>query len=91
MIELQWRGIAIVLLIVADVVFLRHHFLCSWTNIATNLLKDPTKSLKWLTCLVENQGEKDKCLSFAASLVVNQATVLAVLVLLSVSRLFGHH
>jgi hypothetical protein len=89
-IELQWRGIAIVLLIVADVVFFAIIFVFM-DDIETNMLKDPTKSLKWLTCLVENQGDKDKCLSFAASLVVNEATVLAVLVLLSVSHLLGHH
>jgi hypothetical protein len=87
-IELQWRGIAIVLLIIADVIFFAVVFVFM-DDIETNVLKDPTKSLKWLGCLMESQGDKNLCLSFAGSLVVNEATVMAVLILLSVSLLLG--
>ena len=83
-IELQWRGIAIVLLIIADVIFFSVVFVFM-DDIESNMLRDPTKALKWLECLVENSGDKDKCLSLASALVVNEATVMAVLVLLSVS------
>jgi 7 transmembrane receptor (Secretin family) len=82
-IELQWRGIAIVLLIIADVIFFAVIFVFMDNNEAT-LLKDPLKSQNWLVCLIENNGVKDKCLNFASSLVVNEATVMAVLILLSV-------
>ena len=83
-IELQWRGIAIVLLIIADVIFFAVVFVFM-DDIEANVLKDPTKSLKWLECLIESEGDKNLCLSFAGSLVVNEATVMAVLILLSVS------
>jgi hypothetical protein len=80
---LQWRGIAIVLLIIADVIFFAIIFVFM-DDLETNALKDPLKSLAWLECLVENLGAKDKCLKQGGSLVVNEATVMAVLVLLSV-------
>ncbi len=85
-IELQWRGIAIVLIIIADVIFFAIVFVFM-DDVETNLLKDPTKSLKWLSCLVESKGDKNMCLSFADALVVNEATVMAVLILLSVGLL----
>lgn len=84
--ELQWRGIAIVLLIVGDVIFFSVVFVFL-DDIETNLLKDPAKAATWLACLIENVGDKDQCLSLAAPLVVNEATVMAVLILLSVSNL----
>ena len=84
-IELQWRGIAIVLLIIADVVFFAVVFVFM-DETETTKLKDPEQSLGWLSCLVENHGDKNKCLDFAASIVVNEATVMAVLFLLSVSH-----
>jgi hypothetical protein len=87
-IELQWRGIAIVLLIIADVIFFAVVFVFM-DDIETNVLKDPTKSLKWLECLIESEGDKNLCLSSAGSLVVNEATVMAVLILLSVSFPLG--
>ncbi len=83
-IELQWRGIVIVLLIIADVVFFAVVFVFM-DDLETNILKNPTKSADWLTCLIQTGGNKNKCLSFAESLVVNEATVMSVLILLSVS------
>jgi hypothetical protein len=83
-IELQWRGIAIVLLIIADVIFFAVVFVFM-DDIEANLLKDPTRASKWILCIVEKNGDKDKCLDLADALVVNEATVMAVLVLLSVS------
>lgn len=82
--ELQWRGIAIVLLIIADVVFFAVVFVFM-DDLETNILKSPTKSEDWLACLVKTGGDKNACLSFASSLVVNEATVMSVLILLSVS------
>jgi hypothetical protein len=83
-IELQWRGIAIVLLIIADVIFFAVVFVFMDDTEAT-LLKDPLKSEAWLGCLIEAEGDKNQCLKFAQSLVINEATIMAVLVLLSVS------
>lgn len=85
-IELQWRGIAIVLLIIADVIFFSVIFVFM-DNTESNLQKDPTKAQSWLLCLIESKGDKNKCLDFATSLRINIATVMAVLVLLSVCYL----
>jgi hypothetical protein len=82
-IELQWRGIAIVLIIIADVVFFAVVFVFM-DDLETNIIKNPTKATKWLECLVETEGDKNACLSYAGSLVVNEATVMSVLILLSV-------
>ena len=83
-IELQWRGIAIVLLIIADVIFFAVVFVFM-DDLESNILKNPLKAETWLACLIENKGLKDQCLQFAGTLRVNEATVTAVLVLLSVS------
>jgi hypothetical protein len=83
-IQLQWRGISIVLLIVVDVIFFSVVF-AFMDDIETNLLKNPAKGEKWLLCLIEQKGKKEPCTHLAESLVVNEATVMAVLLLLSVS------
>lgn len=83
-IELQWRGIAIVLLIVADVVFFAVVFV-TLDNREQTIATNPDKALDWTTCLVLSGGDKNKCLDKAAKLIVNEAAVMAVLVLLSVS------
>ena len=82
--ELQWRGIVIVLVIIADVIFFAVVFVFL-DNIEAKLIDDPTKALPWLACLAGSKGDKNKCLKLADPLVVNIATVMAVLLLLSVS------
>jgi len=83
-IELQWKGISIVLLIIADVIFFAVVFVYM-DDTETNMQKEPARAQKWLLCLIGSKGDKNKCLPEASSLVINQATVMAVLVLLSVS------
>jgi len=85
--ELQWRGIAIVLIIIADVVFFSVVFVFL-DDIETNLVKDPTKGASWLLCLITSKGDKNQCLKFAEPLVVNEATVMAVLILLSTNGIW---
>ncbi|KAM3088373.1 hypothetical protein ACMFMG_000018 [Clarireedia jacksonii] len=87
-IELQWRGITIVLLIVADVIFFAIVFVFM-DDLATNILKDPTKAQVWLTCILRTGGDKNQCLPLASNLVVNEATVAAVLVLLSMNGIWA--
>jgi len=86
-IELQWRGIAIVLLIIADVIFFAVVFVFM-DDTEASLLKDPLKSEDWLGCLINAQGDKNKCLKSAQSLVINEATIMAVLVLLSMNGIW---
>jgi hypothetical protein len=87
-IALQWRGIAIVLIIIADVIFFSVIFV--FQDMTVHNIKTSTEGLespagKWATCLYVQKGDKNKCLHLAAPLVVNEATITAVLVLLGVS------
>lgn len=83
-IQLQWRGIAIVLIIIADVVFFSIVFVFL-DNKLQEAKENPALSLPWVECLLENNGDKTKCFAEAGGLVINQATDAAVLLLLAVS------
>lgn len=82
-ISMQWRGIAIVLIIIADVIFFSVVFVFQDTAVQ-NVKDDPTVAADWVFCLAAEQGDKNKCLQHASSIVVNEPTVTAVLLLLSV-------
>jgi hypothetical protein len=84
-ISLQWRGIAIVLIIIADVIFFSVVFVFQ-DNVVQSVTDDPTIAEDWGLCLIGNRGDKDKCLDKAGDLVINEATVTAVLLLLTVSN-----
>ncbi|KAH6998041.1 hypothetical protein BKA56DRAFT_607613 [Ilyonectria sp. MPI-CAGE-AT-0026] len=81
-ISLQWRGIAIVLIIIADVIFFSVIFVFQ-DNVVQSVTHDPKVGEDWVLCLIGASGQKDKCLDQARSLVVNVATVTAVLLLLA--------
>ena len=85
-VSLQWRGTAIVLIIIINVVFLSIVFV-QMDNTVTAALQDFGKAEPWLLCLVINGGDKTPCLNKVkqAGLVQNEGTVMAALVLLSVS------
>ncbi|KAL3424807.1 hypothetical protein PVAG01_04088 [Phlyctema vagabunda] len=86
-IELQWRGIAIVLLIIADVIFFAVVFVFLDNN-QQAIERNPAKAADWLLCLVRSDGDKNKCLDLASELVVNEATVMSVLLLLSMNGIW---
>ncbi|QSZ30005.1 hypothetical protein DSL72_004523 [Monilinia vaccinii-corymbosi] len=81
-IELQWRGIAIALVIVTDVIFFALVFVFM-DDLNTTILKNPLMAEKWLICLLRTAGNKTTCLPLAGEMVVNEATLGAVLILLS--------
>lgn len=83
-IALQWRGIAIVLIIIADVIFFSVVFVFL-DNVVQSVTNDPHVAENWVICLIANKGDKNKCLKEAGTIVVNEATVSAVLLLLGVS------
>lgn len=83
-IALQWRGITIVLIIVMDVIFFSVVFVFQDATVS-NVKEDPSLALDWITCLTVNRGNKDVCLDKSDSLVIPQATAVAVLILLAVS------
>ncbi|KIW22884.1 uncharacterized protein PV07_11134 [Cladophialophora immunda] len=83
-VELQWRGASIVLVIIAEVVF----FSVVFVSMDNSTKVDPAllqKSQPWLTCLVAHGGDKNKCLSLASGLVKSEGIVLAVLIVLGLS------
>lgn len=83
-IQLQWRGVAIAILIITDVIFFSVIFVFQ-DNTVQAATDDPTKSQEWILCLLTNNADKNKCLDKAGTLVVKMSTVGAVLLLLAVS------
>lgn len=85
-IALQWRGICIVLIIIADVIFFSIIFVFQDTAVQS-VKDDPKIAEDWILCLFEHKGDKNKCLDHAGDIVVSDATVMAVLLLLAVRAL----
>lgn len=83
-IALQWRGVMIVLIIITNVVCLAVVFV-SADNTERAALKNFGEAEPWLLCLVLNPTDRTACLDKTKGLVTNEATVTAVLILLSVS------
>lgn len=83
-VESQWRGASIVLVIIGEVVFFSVVFVSmdNSTQVNEHLLQ---KATPWLDCLVLAQGDKNQCLSYAKGLVKSEGVVLAVLIILGVS------
>ena len=83
-IELQWRGATIVLLIIGEVAFFSAVFVSmdNSTQTSADLLE---KATPWLTCLATSGGDKNKCLDLVGDMVRTEAVVLAVLIVLGVS------
>ncbi len=88
-IALQWRGTAIVLIIIVNVVFLAIVFV-QMDNTVTAAMQDLGRAEPWLLCLVLNQGDKSMCLDKVkqANLVTNEATVMAVLLIMSLNGIW---
>ena len=86
-IALHWRAIVIIMIILVNVFFLAAVFIKS-DNATSADLSDISRASAWLLCLVVSGGDKNTCLPEASSLVVNEATVMSVLYLLSVCSTF---
>lgn len=91
-IAVQWRGIVVVVIIIVNVVFLAVVFV-SMDSTEQSVMQDFGKAEPWLSCLVINGGDKNACLSKAKGLATPEPTVMAVLILMSVSgnlrRIYG--
>lgn len=81
--QLQWRGIATVLIIITDVIFFAVVFVFQ-DDTVQSVRNDPGLVNSWILCLVQNQGDKTPCLPEVSGFVVNTATIGAVLILLAV-------
>jgi len=84
-IQLQWRGAAIVLLIIGEVVFFAVVFVSmdNSSQVTTSLLKQATP---WLLCLASTGGNKTECLPKSQGLVQPERVVIAVLIALGVGH-----
>lgn len=76
--RLQWRGVAIVLVIIGNVIF----FAVVFVDL-NNAVKNTENAMPWVTCLLINMGDRSKCTKQASVIGPNGATLLAVLYLLS--------
>jgi len=86
-IQLQWRGIAIILIIVADVIFFSIVFVFQDTTVEA-VKHDQSIAEEWTKCIVLSGGDKAKCLHLAGSLAVDMPTVGAVLFLLGINGIW---
>ncbi|TEA18620.1 hypothetical protein C8034_v010418 [Colletotrichum sidae] len=86
-ISLQWRGIAIVLIIIADVIFFSVVFVFQ-DNTVQAVHDDQSIAQDWVLCLKSNGGDRTKCYDKAKSIVVNEATITAVLILLAMNGIW---
>ncbi|KAE8382706.1 hypothetical protein BDV26DRAFT_223693 [Aspergillus bertholletiae] len=80
--QLQWRGVALVLIIIANVIFFAVVFIRinNQTSITAENLE---RAQPWLLCLVSTQGDVKKCQSQAKAVGPNEAIILALMILLS--------
>lgn len=82
-IQLQWRSLAIAVLVLIIIVLLSVVFIVvdAETLAAAH---DSTLVLPWALCLVENQGNRDKCLKDVHGLAPNESLLIGTLLMLSI-------
>lgn len=83
-VQLQWKGACVVLLIIGEVIFFSVVFV-SMDNGAQIKGQMVEQAVEWGTCLFFNGGDKNACLPLAKPLVKPESLVLAVLICLGVS------
>ncbi|KAI7211144.1 hypothetical protein KC333_g7818 [Hortaea werneckii] len=81
---LQWRGICIVSIILIDVIFFSIVFVYL-DSIQMSVKNDWQKVEPWLLCLAAHPTDKNQCLHLVSPWLVSEATVVAVLILLSLA------
>lgn len=85
--QLQWRGVALVVVIIGNVIF----FAVVFVNLNNAVKPTPetmAKAEPWVACLTLTQGDRERCRKFADGIGPNAATLLAVLILLSLVGLW---
>lgn len=83
-VRLQWRGITVVLIILADVIFFCVVFVFQ-DNVVLSVTHSPQVGEDWGFCLIAAQGDKNECLEKVRKHVLSHQVIIAVLILLSVS------
>ena len=85
-IALQWRGIAVVSIILATVIFYAVVFAFQ-DNVVRSVTHRPEVAADWGTCLILEKGDKMKCMSKITKHIIAQEPIVATSILLSVSLL----
>lgn len=81
---LQWRGITVVVFILVDVIFFSVVFI--WLNNLTSHARDNvTELMPFIICLVKNPTDRTPCYKLGQELAVNESTVIAILMMLSIA------
>jgi hypothetical protein len=80
--QLQWRGVALVSIIIANVIFFAVVFI-NLDNAVAPTAANVKQATPWLMCLATTGGDREGCREYAAVIGPNEATVLAVVILLS--------
>jgi hypothetical protein len=81
---LQWRGILIVIFILVDVIFFSVVFI--WLNALQSHARDNLDGvMPWLLCLMEHPDDPKPCFDKGQDLAINQSTVSAILIMLSIA------
>ena len=80
---LQWRGVMVVILMIVAVVDFSVVFL-KLDAMQQQKKADPAEAKAWLSCLLINKGDKNKCLDLTGSVILNEPTILSVLFMVSV-------
>ena len=86
--RLQWRGVAIVFIIIAHVLFFCIVFI-KMNKATENTRVNFQKAAPWLMCLGFTQGDRKLCRKYAQTLGPNEATLLAVVILLALVGLWN--
>ncbi|KAL2885309.1 Frizzled/smoothened-like sans CRD protein B [Ceratocystis lukuohia] len=86
-VQLQWRGITIVLIILMDVIFFSVVFVYQDRTIE-DVRKHPEKATAWVSCLLRNSGDKGQCIDEASGLAVQLSTIVTVLILLAINGIW---
>ncbi|TGZ81776.1 hypothetical protein EX30DRAFT_354765 [Ascodesmis nigricans] len=81
-VALQWRGILIVIMILADNVYFATVFL-AFDGTTKKTQQNIALGFKWANCMAVNGGDKYACLDIAKTIVIEERNALAVLFLLS--------
>jgi len=78
----------VVIVIITDVIFFATVFL-EFEDTTQKNKENDLKALAWLLCILNNKGDKTKCLGYAAKMVVPEKTAIAVIYLLSCNGIWA--
>ncbi|KAL5116947.1 hypothetical protein ACEQ8H_005165 [Pleosporales sp. CAS-2024a] len=80
---LQWRGITVVVFVLVDVILFSVVFI--WLNaLSSKARENPAGMAPFLGCLLENPTDPSPCFEAGQKMSVNESTVVAVLMMLSI-------